>query len=103
MNKPQNCFSRIARHFEKEEAGVGLWEEVVRGVVLVQDLKDKVSTPEVCDGSRKSCPAPHKPEEQAVGRIVTNGAIMIVIMRSPSFCGRELLHDGPEPGDKGGS
>ena len=35
-----------------------------RGIVLVQDLEDKVSTPEVCDGSWKPRSAPHESEEQ---------------------------------------
>lgn len=36
----QHLLARVARQFEQEEAGVGLWQEVIRRVVLVQHLKD---------------------------------------------------------------
>ena len=31
----------VSRHFQQEEAGVGLEQEVIRGVVFVQDLRKK--------------------------------------------------------------
>lgn len=37
----QNLLARVPRQFEQEEAGVGLWQEVIRWVVLVQHLKDE--------------------------------------------------------------
>ena len=35
---PQNFFGRVSWHFEEEETGVGLWQEVIRWIVFVQNL-----------------------------------------------------------------
>lgn len=37
----QHLLARVPGQLEQEEAGVGLWQEVIRGVVLVQHLDDR--------------------------------------------------------------
>ena len=37
-NQPKNSLAGVSGHLEEEEAGVALGQEVVRRIVLVQDL-----------------------------------------------------------------
>lgn len=59
----ENSLTRVPGHLEQEEAGVALRKEVIRRIVLVQYLQDKVPPTEVCDGSREARSTPHEPQE----------------------------------------
>ena len=56
----EDILARVSWHLEQEEAGVGLWKEVIWRVVLVKDLQDKVPAYEVCNGPWQPGLAPHK-------------------------------------------
>lgn len=79
----KHLLTGIPGQLEQKEACVGFWEEVIRRVVFIQDLDDKVSAPEVSNGPGQPCPAPHKAKKEGAFRV------------------RERFHHFPEPLDQG--